>query len=286
MPRRACPYHTPMDVPALAADILAFWFGPAPHAARDAWFRKDAAFDAAIRARFGDAIEIAIAGGVRVVERDAARRARAHPAARPVHAQRRSAIRRAPSPATSARSSSPAAPSTRASTAELDSVRALVPATCRSSTPRSRAAQERSLALFGALAAETGDRDPLVWAEKHAVIVRRFGRYPHRNAILGRASTPRRSRSCANPARASERQRRRRPDDDARCPRSRSSSRCCSRSPSSPRSRGGVGPGAARDDRRRRRAVASCPGLERVHLDPDVFFLLFIPPLLYSPTAG
>jgi uncharacterized protein (DUF924 family) len=33
-------------------------------------------------------------------------------------------------------------------------------------------------------------RDPLVWAERHAVIVRRFGRYPHRNAILGRESTP------------------------------------------------------------------------------------------------
>ncbi len=26
--------------------------------------------------------------------------------------------------------------------------------------------------------------------EKHAVVIRRFGRYPHRNAILGRASTP------------------------------------------------------------------------------------------------
>ena len=46
-----------------------------------------------------------------------------------------------------------------------------------------------SLALFQELADETGVRDPLVWAERHAVIVRRFGRYPHRNAILGRAST-------------------------------------------------------------------------------------------------
>ena len=52
------------------------------------------------------------------------------------------------------------------------------------------AMQERSLALFGELARDTGDRASLEWAEKHAVIVRRFGRYPHRNAILGRASTP------------------------------------------------------------------------------------------------
>ena len=35
-----------------------------------------------------------------------------------------------------------------------------------------------------------GDDDPLDWARKHADVVFRFGRYPHRNAILGRASTP------------------------------------------------------------------------------------------------
>jgi uncharacterized protein (DUF924 family) len=49
--------------------------------------------------------------------------------------------------------------------------------------------QVRSLALFGALARETGLTAPLEWAEKHAAVIRRFGRYPHRNAILGRAST-------------------------------------------------------------------------------------------------
>ena len=52
------------------------------------------------------------------------------------------------------------------------------------------AAQERSLVLFVALAAESGERGNLEWAEKHAVIIRRFGRFPHRNACLGRASTP------------------------------------------------------------------------------------------------
>ena len=51
-------------------------------------------------------------------------------------------------------------------------------------------AQHRSLELFGALAHEMGDDDALVWARKHAEVVFRFGRYPHRNAILGRASTP------------------------------------------------------------------------------------------------
>ncbi len=52
------------------------------------------------------------------------------------------------------------------------------------------AMQQRSIALFTRLADETGDAAPLEWAEKHAAIIRRFGRYPHRNAILGRTSTP------------------------------------------------------------------------------------------------
>jgi uncharacterized protein (DUF924 family) len=46
--------------------------------------------------------------------------------------------------------------------------------------------QERSLGLFKAL----GDAELLRWAELHADIVRRFGRFPHRNAVLGRVSTP------------------------------------------------------------------------------------------------
>jgi uncharacterized protein (DUF924 family) len=28
------------------------------------------------------------------------------------------------------------------------------------------------------------------YAEEHREVIRRFGRFPHRNAILGRASTP------------------------------------------------------------------------------------------------
>ncbi len=45
--------------------------------------------------------------------------------------------------------------------------------------------QERCCALFRA----TGDAELLKWAELHADIIRRFGRFPHRNAILGRATT-------------------------------------------------------------------------------------------------
>ena len=46
--------------------------------------------------------------------------------------------------------------------------------------------QERCSALFAA----AGDADLLKWAKLHADIIRRFGRFPHRNAVLGRATTP------------------------------------------------------------------------------------------------
>jgi uncharacterized protein (DUF924 family) len=46
--------------------------------------------------------------------------------------------------------------------------------------------QERSVALAQAL----DDGETLPYAEEHADIIRRFGRFPHRNGILGRKSTP------------------------------------------------------------------------------------------------
>lgn len=35
----------------------------------------------------------------------------------------------------------------------------------------------------------TGDAEMLKWAEVHADIIRRFGRFPHRNGVLGRITT-------------------------------------------------------------------------------------------------
>ncbi len=46
--------------------------------------------------------------------------------------------------------------------------------------------QDRSVALFQS----AGLDNSLKWAEHHRTIVRRFGRFPHRNAILARDSTP------------------------------------------------------------------------------------------------
>jgi uncharacterized protein (DUF924 family) len=56
--------------------------------------------------------------------------------------------------------------------------------------------QERSVELFERWAAahdaagRPGADDELRYAHRHHEIIRRFGRFPHRNAVLGRTSTP------------------------------------------------------------------------------------------------
>ena len=54
----------------------------------------------------------------------------------------------------------------------------------------SLADQERCLALMEEIAVFPQTADLPKWAEAHLVIIRRFGRFPHRNAALGRTSTP------------------------------------------------------------------------------------------------
>jgi uncharacterized protein (DUF924 family) len=49
-----------------------------------------------------------------------------------------------------------------------------------------RADQETSLKLFEA----TKDKELVRWAKLHHDTIQRFGRFPHRNEILGRVSTP------------------------------------------------------------------------------------------------
>jgi uncharacterized protein (DUF924 family) len=60
----------------------------------------------------------------------------------------------------------------------------------------SRDAQDESVAAFRRLLTEVPSElhatfeDALRFAEKHRAIIERFGRFPHRNAMLGRPSTP------------------------------------------------------------------------------------------------
>jgi uncharacterized protein (DUF924 family) len=50
--------------------------------------------------------------------------------------------------------------------------------------------QALSIRLFTGLKDDTGDTESLRYAVIHEDIVARFGRFPHRNACLGRATTP------------------------------------------------------------------------------------------------
>ena len=169
-----------MDRIASPQDVLAFWLA-AGHAK---WFGKDEAFDAEIRTRFLPTYEAAAAGRLsdweaegegalaltivldqfsRNMFRGDARTYAADPVAREV-------VKRAIARGfdqTVAR--------------ELRSF--LYLPLMHSETP---ADHEQSVALHRA----HGDPEGIKYAEHHADIVRRFGRFPHRNAILRRQTTP------------------------------------------------------------------------------------------------
>jgi uncharacterized protein (DUF924 family) len=67
------------------------------------------------------------------------------------------------------------------------------------------AQQERCVQLYRAFAAEVSGsahanlQSRVGYAERHRDIVRRFGRFPHRNALLGRTSTPAESEFLKGP---------------------------------------------------------------------------------------
>ena len=171
----------------LAADILAFWFGAEPHAARDSWFRKNEAFDLEIRRRFAEALAAGPAGAfgewcttprgalARVVLLDQFTR---------------NAFRGTPkSFAGDARA---LATSNLALEREFDHAldayerQFLYMPFVHS---EALAMQDRAIECFTRLAQDTGLTEPLDWAGRHRDVIRRFGRFPHRNAILGRTST-------------------------------------------------------------------------------------------------
>jgi uncharacterized protein (DUF924 family) len=49
--------------------------------------------------------------------------------------------------------------------------------------------QDLAVALFEAYDAETGELNHLKYAVEHREIIRKFGRFPHRNQALGRRDT-------------------------------------------------------------------------------------------------
>jgi uncharacterized protein (DUF924 family) len=176
----------------LPEEILSFWLGDGSRP-RDEWFRRSEAFDEEIRARFGDAIERARDG-----ELDAWK---AQPRGRLalvilLDQFSRNVFRG------SARSFA------HDGAALALALEGIVVGEDRGLSPlersflymplmhaEDRAVQERSCAEFARLAAEAPP--PLAgylataakFARAHRDIIERFGRFPHRNAVLGRSST-------------------------------------------------------------------------------------------------
>ena len=172
--------------------VLDFWFLPAGSPghgeARDAWFRKDDAFDAEIRTRFGVAIEAALAGGLR----DWDARPRGALARILVLDQfTRNAFRDTAAAFSGDGLALEAAQALCVAGRDQDlSPLMRVFAYLPFEHAEDRAQQARSVGLFTALAkGDANVADYLDYAERHQAVITRFGRFPHRNALLGRTSS-------------------------------------------------------------------------------------------------
>lgn len=178
-----------------ALNVLDFWFGPTDDPGhgqpREAWFKKDEAFDAEIARRFGPLIEQALVGGIddwltRPVE--------------PLPALARMIVLDQFTRNVFRGSARAFAGDAMA----LQTARALVASGAdRSLTGVQRqfaylpfehaedlSHQRTAVQLFQQLAADEPTLAGLVeWAQRHLEVVARFGRFPHRNAALGRPST-------------------------------------------------------------------------------------------------
>lgn len=184
--------------------LLDFWFLPADDPGhgryRPAWFRRDPAFDAAIGARFGADVAAALAGEISPDPADAA-------------AVLATILLLDQFPRNLFRDTA---------RAFAGDDRALALATALVSAGRDKNLppllrwfvcmpfmhserlidQERAVALFAGLRREA--QDPAFdsahdYALRHREIIERFGRFPHRNAALGRASTPDETAFLAQP---------------------------------------------------------------------------------------
>jgi uncharacterized protein (DUF924 family) len=168
---------------SLASEVLRFWFGEGPEygKAHKRWFVKDAAFDAEVRNQFAD-LHAQLANNHEWLD------------------DRRSCLARIvvldQFPRNMYRGSARAFSS---DVLALEAARHMVAKGWdRRLLPvekqfvylpfehsESLADQERACELMQPLGEDLYD-----WALRHRAIIERFGRFPHRNAILGRASTP------------------------------------------------------------------------------------------------
>ena len=170
--------------PMHPSELLDFWFGQE----RKAWFEKNPAFDEEIRRRFLSLYESAAAGKLK------------HWQEKPIPCLALVILldqfpRNLFRGSATAFAADPMAREAARVILENGWDRTMTPdermfAYLPFEHSESLADQERCLALMKEIAVFPQTADLPKWAEAHLAIIRRFGRFPHRNAALGRASTP------------------------------------------------------------------------------------------------
>ena len=185
-----------------AKAVFDFWFEPGPGQAADAprpeWFKKDDAFDRQIASRFGVLIDSALAGGL--LEWDAQ-----GPQGRLARILVLDQFTRNVHRGTPVAFAGDALALAAARAMVDDGQDLALPPLQRSFVympfehAEHLAMQERAVALFARMendergvapaATMKGIASSLDYARRHLEVIRRFGRFPHRNAILQRPST-------------------------------------------------------------------------------------------------
>jgi uncharacterized protein (DUF924 family) len=178
-----------MRIDIVARDVLDFWFGSGTdHGKRHKrWFAKDPAFDAELRERFSGLVEDLLQGKharwltdprgclARIVALDQF----------PRQIHRGSPRAFAADPLALAAARDALANGYDRGMLPVERLFMYLPF----EHSESLADQERACELMRPLAQFPETDDALRYAEAHRAIIARFGRFPHRNAILGRAST-------------------------------------------------------------------------------------------------
>lgn len=163
-------------------EVLEFWFDGDPATHRKIWFEKDAAFDASCT-RFAEALRDAKAGAydywtetphgtlalIILLDQFSRNLHRESPEAFAADAKAREIARHA------------VARGVDQTFGPVERIFLYLPF----EHSEDLADQDEGVRLFATLGDESAD-----YANRHREVIRRFGRFPHRNAALGRTSTP------------------------------------------------------------------------------------------------
>ena len=170
------------DESKVADSILVFWFDEID---RSYWFQKDADFDQLVKDRFGSHVERALRGGYDSWGDSSSMRL----SLIILLDQMTRNIFRGDARAFSGDTRALSLTFKAVDDGQLDSEAAiekrqflLMPLMHSEDIE----VQDRSIGIYERYA----DRDTLEYAKQHRDVIARFGRFPHRNAVLGRASTP------------------------------------------------------------------------------------------------